>query len=96
MGPRSPAPTSKIAVNYFNDCYLISGLKAASILDLRRDPVQVLRENPVNYVFVAEAQPIFSRRAREAIRQEPRRFAEIFRVPETETAIYQYQPNAFP
>ena len=86
--------TSRLAVNYYNDCYLISGLKSAPIQDLKLDPIEALIRYHVDYVFMAETYPLYSNWVLPALRRQPDRFTEIIRVPGTQTAIYQFQPAA--
>jgi hypothetical protein len=82
---------SKVAVNFFNDCYLISGLRSFLLPNFRRDPIEVFTEYQVDYVFMAEAQPLYSNWVLPALKQHPDRFTEIIRVPGTQTALYRFQ-----
>jgi hypothetical protein len=87
---RNLPPNSVIAVSYFNDAFLISGLKNPLMFDDRLDPLQVFMEGKVDYVFLAEAYPFYSNWALKAMKAQPGRFTEVQRIPGTRTAVYKF------
>lgn len=81
-------PTSIVAVNYESDFFLITGIHCAEYVKPGETMSEYLDRTGADHAIISEGFPIFSRQFLIWMKQEPKRFSEVYRVPGTTTALY--------